>query len=222
MIVGEVERVEVVALRLRLGADRERGAAPAARPGLPGGRSCSERLLGDLRQLAERRRVMHRQIREDLAVDLNAGLAQAVHEAVVGDLVQPRRGVDADDPQPPELAFLAPAVAVGVLRRPLDRLLGRLPQLAAPAEVALGELHHLLLALEAHDVALDARHDRSPTPAAGASSAPRRPAPPAPLCAGAASAWGASSSGCGSCTPGGGATGPTRSAAPASGAHASI
>src|SRR5207249_7054466 len=37
-----------------------------------------------------------------------------------------------------------------------------LPQLAAPAEVALGELHHLVLALQARDVAFDARHGPAP------------------------------------------------------------
>src|SRR5256885_12917902 len=116
-----------------------------------------------------------------------------VHGGVVGALVRPRWGLDRGDPHRPDLALLGAPVAVRVLRRPLDRLLGRLPQLAAPAEVALGELHHLLLALEARDVAFDAGHDRSPTPAAGASSVPHRRATPARLCAGAASAWGASS-----------------------------
>src|SRR5207245_395653 len=78
--------------------------------------------------------------------------------------VQPGRGVDAGDPQPPEFPLLAAAVAIGVLRRPLDRLLRGLPQLAAPAEVALGELHHLVLALQARDVAFDARHGPAPYP----------------------------------------------------------
>src|SRR2546422_897095 len=80
-----------------------------------------------------------------LGVDPPAGLAQPVKGAVVGQLVGARRGVDRDDPQPPDLAFFAGAVGVGVLRRPLARFLRRLPHLAAPAEVALGELHHLLL-----------------------------------------------------------------------------
>src|SRR2546425_5535458 len=115
-------------------------------------------LLRDLRQLRERDRVTHRQVGQDLAVDLDAGPAQPVHEPAVGQLVQPRGRIDAGNPQPPEIALLAPAVAVGVLLRPLDALLGRLPQLAAPAPVALGELHDLVLALQAGDVAFDARH----------------------------------------------------------------
>src|SRR5882762_1202113 len=50
------------------------------------------------------------------------------------------------------------AIAIGVLGRALGRFLGRFPELAAPAPVALGELHHFVLALQARDVAFDARH----------------------------------------------------------------
>src|SRR2546425_260970 len=87
---------------------------------------------------------------------------RAVHHAAVGQCVQRGRGVDAGDPQPPEFPLLAAPVAIGVPRRPLDRLLRGFPQLAAPAEVALGELHHLVLALQARDVAFDARHGPAP------------------------------------------------------------
>src|SRR2546428_420831 len=88
--------------------------------------------------------------------------AQSVHEAAVRELVQPRGGVDADDPEAAEVALLAAAVPVGVLLRPLDRLLRRLPELGAPAEVPLGELHHLVLALQARNVAFDAGHAWAP------------------------------------------------------------
>src|SRR2546425_4927117 len=46
-------------------------------------------------------------------------------------------------------SLLPAPVPVRVFLRPLDGLLGRLPQLGAPAEVALGELHDLVLALQA-------------------------------------------------------------------------
>src|SRR5207245_8160674 len=96
-----------------------------------------------------------------LAVDLDSSPAQPVHEATVGQLVQPGGGVDPNDPEPAEIALLATAVAVGVLLGPLHRLLGGLPQLRAPAKVPLGELHDLVFALQARNVALDAGHSRS-------------------------------------------------------------
>src|SRR5206468_2054658 len=75
--------------------------------------------------------------------------------------VQPGRRVDAGNPEAAELDLLAPAVAVRVLGRPLRRFLRRFPQFAPPAPVALGELHHLVLALQARNVAFDARHEGS-------------------------------------------------------------
>src|SRR4029077_3642371 len=53
---------------------------------------------------------------------------------------------------------LGPAITVGIFRRALGRLFRRLPEFAAPAPIALGELHHLILALQARNVAFDARH----------------------------------------------------------------
>src|SRR5207253_8828615 len=104
----------------------------------------------------------------DLAVDLDAGLAEPVHQAAVGQLVLSRGGVDPCDPEAPEVRLAAAAIAVGVLLGALDRLLRRLPQLGAPAKVALGELHDLVLALQARDVALDAGHQSLLTPSTGA------------------------------------------------------
>src|SRR2546426_12508066 len=68
-------------------------------------------------------------------------------------------------------------------------------------------IYDLVLALEARDVALDARHGALLTPLAGASNGARRRATRARTCGGAASAWDASWSGCGSCTRDSGAAG---------------
>src|SRR6185436_2836466 len=57
-----------------------------------------------------------------------------------------------------EVTLLPAPIAVGVLLGTLDRFLRGLPQLAAPAPIALGELHDFVLALQARDVAGDARH----------------------------------------------------------------
>src|SRR4051794_26563104 len=70
--------------------------------------------LRDLDQRHEGRRVVDRQVGEDLAVDLDPGLTQTLDEAVVGDSLSAGSGVDALDPELAELALLRPAVAVAV------------------------------------------------------------------------------------------------------------
>src|SRR5256884_1388486 len=90
-----------------------------------------------LRDRAECRSVVHRDVREHLAVDLDSGLAQAVDDAAVGEPVQARRGVDARDPQGAELTLVLPPVAVGVLPCLDDGLLGRAIDLAPGVVVAL-------------------------------------------------------------------------------------
>src|SRR5688572_2128959 len=64
-----------------------------------------ESRLGLLGDLAERSDVVHRDVRQRLAVQLDAGLQQAVHEAAVAQAVHAGGGVDAHDPQRTELAL---------------------------------------------------------------------------------------------------------------------
>src|SRR3954454_19471038 len=78
------------------------------------------RLLGDR---AEGGRIADGEIREDLAVELDAGLAAAVDELVVRQPVRARGRVDAGDPEAPEGALLVLPVAIGVDERVLDLLL---------------------------------------------------------------------------------------------------
>ena len=93
-----------------------------------------------LGKTSERLRVAHGDVREHLAVDLDAGLLQAVHELAVGHALVPRRGVDAGDPEPAEVALAVAAVAVGVGVGLEQRLLGALvARLGLPA-VALRPL----------------------------------------------------------------------------------
>src|ERR1700733_2076711 len=98
-----------------------------------------------LRDGAKRRGVVHRDVRQHLAVDLHAGLVEAVHDATVGKAVEARGGIDARDPQCAELALVLPPVAVGVLARLDDRLLGRAVYLAAGVVVALRLAENLLV-----------------------------------------------------------------------------
>src|SRR5262249_49575450 len=89
-------------------------------------------------------------------------------ERAVGQAVQARRGVDAHDPELPEVALLEPAVLVGELARALLRLERGLEQLAAATEAALRGLEDLLAAGAAGDDGLSAGHLLILLPLAGA------------------------------------------------------
>ena len=67
--------------------------------------------------------VVHRDVGEDLAIDLDLGEREPVHQAAVRQPVRARRGVDARDPQRAELALAHAAVAERVLPRLDDGLL---------------------------------------------------------------------------------------------------
>src|SRR5262249_32817898 len=118
--------------------------------------------LGLLGNRGEGCGVVDREIREDLAVELDAGLAAAVHELVVRQPVRARRRVDPRDPELPEVALLHLPVAVGVDERPVDLLL-RVPVVGAlPAPVALRLLENLAPLLLRMERPLDARHFLTP------------------------------------------------------------
>src|SRR5690349_11036735 len=112
-------------------------------------------LLGDQR---ERGRILHRELGEDLAIHFDARHLHAVDEGAVAHAVEASGSVDTHDPQLAEIALLGLAIPVGVDPTALDGLLRGLPELGTPTEGALRGLHHLLLALEAHNVRLDAWH----------------------------------------------------------------
>src|SRR5258708_19769146 len=68
--------------------------------------------LGLLDEVREPRRVSHGEIGENLAVDLNAGSLEPVHQLTVRHPRVARGRADALDPQRAELAFPDAAVAV--------------------------------------------------------------------------------------------------------------
>src|SRR5690606_4047162 len=80
-----------------------------------------------------------------LAIDLDARLVQAVDEAAIGQAVLAGSRVDALDPQGAEIALAVLAVAVGVLQRLFDRLLGDADGVLATTVKALGGLQDLLV-----------------------------------------------------------------------------
>src|SRR5919198_2836917 len=81
-------------------------------------------LPGSLGKSAKRLRIVDRDIGEHLAVDLHAGLVQAVDQLRVAHALATRGRVDADDPQAPEVALSAAPVAIGVATRANHLLVG--------------------------------------------------------------------------------------------------
>src|SRR5262245_13140526 len=112
-------------------------------------------LAGDL---VERRLVLHRQIGEHLAVDLDVGALEPGHEGAVAHAQLAHRGVDARDPQGAHGALLGAAVAVRVLPRLHHRLLGDAVDVAAAAAEAFRLRQDLLVARARRYSTLDSRH----------------------------------------------------------------
>jgi hypothetical protein len=138
-----------------------RGRLRAARQALSDPPAPVQALAGAADQAGEGARVGDRDVGQDLAVDLDAGLAQAGDEPVVGHALGPGGGVDPGDPQGPEVALARPPVPVGVAQGVHDLLVGGavVPSPAAP--VALGQLHGGALGLGAVDGPLDSCHRSS-------------------------------------------------------------
>src|SRR3954466_14747695 len=117
----------------------EQKRAPLEAPG----RSCwrcgslsGRGLPGCLGESAERLRVAHGDVGQDLAVELDSGQLEPVHELRVAHAVQAGGGVDAGDPQAAEVALAVAAVTVRVglgLEQGLLRALVVVVRLAAEA-----------------------------------------------------------------------------------------
>src|ERR1051326_3691991 len=112
-------------------------------------------LTGDL---GERRLVHHREIGEHLAGDVDLRLLQPRHEARVGHAELAHRGVDARDPERADLALLLPAIAVGVLPRLHQRLLGDAVDVLPAAAEPLRLLEDFLVARTRRYASLDSWH----------------------------------------------------------------
>src|SRR5512143_558813 len=102
--------------------------------------------------------VVARDVREDLAVDLDPGPFQAVDKSSVGQAFQARSGVDPLDPQRAEAPLADLAVAVGVLAGLVHRGLGGADGVLAAAVEALGLLEDLLVLGVGDDAPLHASH----------------------------------------------------------------
>src|SRR5436309_12105494 len=127
--------------------------------------------LGRLDECCEGRRVVHGEIREDLAVDLDPGRLQPIDESRVRQTVRPDRGVDPSDPQSTELTLAVATIAVRVDAGVPNLLLGDPVPDPATARVALGSLEHLAALLLRVDRTFDPCHVVTSPASASASSA---------------------------------------------------
>src|SRR6266849_6786676 len=101
-------------------------------------------------------------IGQHLAIDQKPGFVEAVDEPAVGQAEGAHRRIEALNPERPERALAALAVAVGVLVRLLHGLLGDADGVLAPAVIALGGLEDFLVLGVRGNAALDACHGGSP------------------------------------------------------------
>src|SRR5690606_12869759 len=106
-------------------------------------------------------RIPDGEVGKNLPVHLDPSELQPVHEARVREIVQARRRIDADEPEPAKSPLAVPPAAIGIPPTALHRLLGGLIEILAAAEVALRMFQNAALALQARHVVANARHGRS-------------------------------------------------------------
>src|SRR5689334_2776708 len=104
------------------------------------------------------RRLVDGEVGQDLAIDHEPGLGEAVDKSAVVEPKRPHRGIEALDPERPEGALAAFAVAEGVLIGLLDRLLGNADRVLATAVIAFRGLEDFLVLGVSGDTTLDAGH----------------------------------------------------------------
>ena len=80
--------------------------------------------LGGAHQRREGGSIAHGEVRQHLAVNLDAGLRQPVDKAAIGQALSAGSGIDTLDPEAAELPLAVPPVGVGVAQRVEDRLVG--------------------------------------------------------------------------------------------------
>src|SRR3954453_14851292 len=124
----------------------EQKRAPLEAPG----RSCwccgslsGRGLPGCLHESAERLGVAHGDVGQHLAVQLDSGQLEPVHELRVAHAVQLGRGVDTGDPQAAEVPLAVAPIAVGIRLRLDQRFLGALVVVVGLAAEPLRPLENL-------------------------------------------------------------------------------
>ena len=116
------------------------------------------RLLGDLAQGGKRHGIADGHLGQHLAVDLDAGDLQTVHEGGVVQTVGLHSGGDTGDPQLTEVPLLQAAAHIGLGQRLHDLLVGHLEMLGLGAPVALSQLQRLVSSFTRHHCAFNTCH----------------------------------------------------------------
>src|ERR1700728_1039466 len=99
--------------------------------------------LGLLYQPCKAGCVLHSDIGQDLAIQLDASLFQSIDQLRIAEVVELGCSRDADDPQRAELALLLTAAGGGELEAALYCFLGCLVELGLGEEVAACALENL-------------------------------------------------------------------------------
>ena len=120
---------------------------------LLGGRG--QRGLGLPGQRLEGLRLGDGKIGENFAVDLDAGVLEAVDKSAVGQAVLAGGGIDALNPEGAKIALARAAVAIGVLQPLLDPLDGDAEIVLVASAIALGGLADLGVAGVGGDAPFD-------------------------------------------------------------------
>src|SRR5688572_1282523 len=147
--------------------------------------------------------IVDRDVREDLAIDLDLRERKSVHQAAVREAARACRSVDARNPQRAELALAHSAVAERVLAGLDDRLFRGAISLAPRVVVTLRLIEDLAMACFGGDATFYSGHlsllKRTATGGADPRRRSRRSASCGPV---GVSASGISWSGCGACANG--------------------
>ena len=122
-------------------------------------KSFLQRGLCLLDQLGEAGGIADRQISQNLAVELDARLFEAVHEAGVVDVVELAGGRNTGDPKPSEITLFELSARIRIGQRLHDRLIGDAVVGALSAPVALGHLERLFSSLSRHQRAFNTCHN---------------------------------------------------------------
>src|SRR5574343_440483 len=124
--------------------------------------SSSQLGLDLLHDAAEGSLVVHCEVGQHLAVDLDGSLLQAVGELAVGQTQFTHTGVDTGNPEAAEHALLGTAVTVGILPSLHYRLFGDTEDITAATAKTLGKGQNLLVTGMGRYTTFDARHVSTP------------------------------------------------------------
>ena len=89
-------------------------------------------------------RIVHGEVGEHLAVDLDTCLVESTHELGIAHALETGSSIDTLNPQGAEVAFLVATVTICIGETLLPRVLGYGPNVLASAEVTSGKFQNTL------------------------------------------------------------------------------